>query len=154
MAHDPKLAADVTNTLVRTFIDRTLKMRHDTITSSRAWLQGQLDDVREKVEQANRDLAAFQKRTGVAEIDEGRNTFGDLMNDLSRQTTQIQSERIQLESFLQKAREGGVDSLPQVRDNPVVQKLTQNLGEVRSQLSQNRLSTGSVIRTRRSSKTR
>ena len=137
MAHDPKLAADATNTLVRTFIDRTLKMRHDTITSSRAWLQGQLDDVREKVEQANRDLAAFQKRTGVAEVDEGRNTFGDLMNDLSRQTTQIQSERIQLESFLQKAREGGVDSLPQVRDNPVVQKLTQNLGEVRSQLSQN-----------------
>ena len=137
MAHDPKLAADITNTLVQTFIDRTLKMRHDTIATSRAWLQGQLDDVRTKVEQANRDLAAFQKRTGVAEVDEGRNTFGDLINDLSRQITQIQSERIQLESYLQKSREGGIDSLPQVRDNPVVQKLTQNLAELRSQLSQN-----------------
>ena len=58
------------------------------------------------------------------------------MTDLNRQTTQIQSERIQLEAYLQKAREGGVDSLPQVRENPVVQKLTQTLADVRAQLSQ------------------
>ncbi|HZE81209.1 MAG TPA: polysaccharide biosynthesis tyrosine autokinase [Candidatus Polarisedimenticolia bacterium] len=135
-AHEPQLAADVTNTLMQTFVDRTLKMRHDTIASSRAWLQDQLNDVRAKAEQSNRDLAAFQKQTGVAEIDEARNTFGDLMTDLNRQTTQIQSERIQLESYLQKAREGEVDSLPQVRENPVVQKLTQTLAEVRAQLSQ------------------
>jgi polysaccharide biosynthesis transport protein len=135
-AHEPQLAADVTNTLMQTFVDRTLKMRHDTIANSRAWLQDQLDDVRAKVEQSNRDLAAFQKQTGVAEIDETRNTFGDLMTDLNRQTTQVQSERIQLESYLQKAREGGVDSLPQVRENPVVQKLTQTLADVRAQLSQ------------------
>ena len=135
-AHEPQLAADVTNTLMQTFIDRTLKMRHDTIASSRAWLQDQLNDVRAKAEQSNRDLAAFQKQTGVAEIDETRNTFGDLMTDLNRQTTQVQSERIQLESYLQKAREGGVDSLPQVRENPVVQKLTQTLADVRAQLSQ------------------
>ncbi|HZI55732.1 MAG TPA: polysaccharide biosynthesis tyrosine autokinase, partial [Verrucomicrobiae bacterium] len=136
-AHEPKLAAAVTNTLMQTFVDRTVKMRHDAIASSRAWLQGQLNDVRAQAEQSNRDLAAFQKRTGVAEIDEARNTYGDLMNDLNRQTTQVQSERIQLESYLQKAREGNVDSLPQVRENPVVQKLTQNLAEVRAQLSQN-----------------
>jgi len=71
-AHEPQLAADVTNTLMQTFVDRTLKMRHDTIASSRAWLQDQLNDVRAKAEQSNRDLAAFQKQTGVAEIDEAR----------------------------------------------------------------------------------
>ncbi len=136
-AHESQLAADVTNTLMQTFVDRTVKMKHDAIASSRAWLQDQLNDVRAKAEQSNRDLAAFQKQTGVADIDGERNTFGDLMTDLNRQTTQIQSERIQLESYLQKSREGGVDSLPQVRENPVVQKLTQNLAEVRAQLSQN-----------------
>ncbi|HKR84740.1 MAG TPA: GumC family protein, partial [Terriglobales bacterium] len=135
-AHEPQLAAKATNTLMQMFIDRTLKMRHDEIASSRAWLQGQLNDVSAKVEQSNRDLAAFQKRTGVAEIDEARNTFGDLMTDLNRQMTQTESERIQLESYLEKAREGGVDSLPQVRENPVVQRLTENLADVRSQLSQ------------------
>jgi polysaccharide biosynthesis transport protein len=136
VAHEPQLAADVTNTLMQMFLDRTLKMRHDTIAGSRAWLQDQLNDVRARAEQSNRDLAAFQKQTGVADIDETKNTFGDLITDLNRQTTQIQSERIQLESYLQKANEGGVDSLPQVRENPVVQKLTQTLAEVRAQLSQ------------------
>jgi capsular exopolysaccharide synthesis family protein len=136
-AHDPKLAADITNTLMQTFVDRTLKMRHDAIASSRAWLQTQLNDVRAQTEQSNRELADFQKRTGVADIDETRNSYGDLMTELNRQTTQVQSERIQLESYLQKAGGEGVDSLPQVRDNPVVQRLTQNLAEVRAQLSQN-----------------
>jgi polysaccharide biosynthesis transport protein len=136
-AHDPKLAADVTNTLMQTFIDRTLKMRQDAVANSRAWLQAQLNDVRAQAEQSNRELADFQKRTGVADIDETRNSYGDLMTELNRQTTQVQSERIQLESYLQKATGEGVDSLPQVRDNPVVQRLTQNLGEVRAQLSQN-----------------
>jgi len=135
-AHDPKLAASVTNTLMQTFVDRTLKMRRDAIAGSRTWLQSQLNDVRAQAEESNRELAAFQKRTGVAEIDDTKNTYGDLMTDLNRQTTQVQSERIQLESYLQKAQEGGVDSLPQVRDNPVVQKLTQNLADVRAQLSQ------------------
>jgi succinoglycan biosynthesis transport protein ExoP len=135
-AHNPQLAADVTNTLVQTFVDRTLTMKRDAIASSRSWLEEQLNDVRAKVEQSDRDLAAFQQQTGVADIDEGRNTFGDLITDLDRQTTQAESERIQLESYLQKARAGGVDSLPQIRDNPVVQKLTQSLAEARAQLSQ------------------
>ena len=135
-AHDPKVAADVTNTLVQTFVDRTLKMRHDAIASSRTWLEDQLEGVRAKVEQSNRDLAAFQKQTGVADIDEGRNTFGDVMTDLNKQEAQVKSERAQLGSLIQKARAGGVNSLPQVRENPVVQKLTQNLAEVRTQLAQ------------------
>jgi polysaccharide biosynthesis transport protein len=136
VANNPRLAADVTNTLAQTFVDRTLQMRRDAIANSRAWLRNQLQDVRAKVEQSNRDLAAFQKKTGVADVDEGRNTFGDLMTELDRQTTQIQTERIQLESYIQKAKAGEVEALPQVRDNPVVQKLTQNLAEVRAQLSQ------------------
>lgn len=135
-ARNPQLAADVTNALVQTFVDRTLTMRHNAIASSRSWLEEQLNDVRAKVEQSNRDLAVFQQQTGVADIDEGRNTFGELITDLDRQTTQAESERIQLESYLQKARAGGVDSLPQVRDNPVVQELTQSLAEARAQLSQ------------------
>jgi succinoglycan biosynthesis transport protein ExoP len=139
IAHDPRLAADVTNAMAHAFVERTINMRRDTINSSRAFLQNQLEEVRLKAEQANRDLAAFEKQTGVADIDEGRNSFGDMMTELNRQATQIGAERIQLESYLQKAQEGGLDSLPQVRENPVVQKLTQNLAEVQSQLSQNKV---------------
>lgn len=135
-AHDPELAANVTNTLTQMFVDRTLQLKHDAIAKSRAWLQSQLEDVRSKVEQSNRDLAAFQRQTGVIDVDEGRNTFGEVMTELNKQETQLQSERIQLQSYIEKARNGGIEALPQVRDNPVIQKLTQNLAELRSQLSQ------------------
>jgi capsular exopolysaccharide synthesis family protein len=135
-AHDPVLAANVTNALAEMFVDRTLRMKHDEITKSRTWLQSQLEDVRAKVEQSNRELADFQKQTGVIDVDEGRNTFGELMADLDKQESQLQSERIQLQSYIEKARKGETEALPQIRDNPVIQKLTQTLAELRSQLSQ------------------
>ncbi len=136
--HDPRLAADVTNSMVQMFVDRTLQARHDTIAHSREWLQGQLEGVRATAEQSNRDLADFQKKTGVADIDEGKNSFGDLITDLNKQQTQVQSERIQLQSLLEKGRSGGLASLPQVRENPVIQKITESLAEVRAQLSHDR----------------
>src|SRR5262249_14433567 len=83
-AHDPQLAATITNTLAQTFVERNLQMRRDAIANSRAWLRDQLEDVRAKVEQSNRDLAAFQRQTGVADIDEGKNTFGELMTELNK----------------------------------------------------------------------
>jgi polysaccharide biosynthesis transport protein len=130
------LAAKVTNSVAQIFVDRTLQAKHDTIARSREWLESQLEGVRAKVEQLNSELAAFQKKTGVADTDEGKNTFGDLLTELNKQQTQIQSERIQLQSFVEKGQSGGLDSLPQVRESPVVQKLTQNLAEVRAQLAQ------------------
>lgn len=138
-AHDPVLAANATNTLAEMFADRTLRMKHDEIAKSRSWLQSQLEDVRAKVEQSNRELADFQKQTGVVDVDEGRNTFGELMAELDKQERQVQSERIQLQSYIEKARNGEVEALPQIRDNPVIQKLTQDLAELRSQLSQDKV---------------
>ena len=57
------------------------------------------------------------------------------MGELSRQFTQAESERIQLEALLKNV-QGNPDSLPEVRNNPVVQQLSQKLAEQRAELSQ------------------
>src|SRR5207244_5868177 len=44
--------------------------------------------------------------------------------------------RIQLEAFYDSIQKGTGDSLPQVRDNPVIQNLTKNLAETEAELSQ------------------
>src|SRR5262249_14267891 len=52
--------------------------------------------------------------------------------DLNRQFTSAQSERIQLQSYLNRQPE----SLPQFRNHPVSTYLVQRLADIRSQLSQ------------------
>lgn len=135
-SHDPALSAVVTNTIVRSFIDRSYQTRHDAIIRSTEWLERQLDDIREKMEASNRALAAFQGTSGIADVDQYRSTFTEQLAELSREKTQALSDRIQMQSFLSQVRNGNLEALPQVQSNQVVQLLTQRLVEVRAELSQ------------------
>jgi len=134
---NPRLAATVTNTVVRSFIDRTYQTRHAAIMESTEWLSRQLDDIRSKMEDSNRSLSEFQRINAIADIDQNRSTFTAEVEDLSRQKMQAQAERTQLESYLKKARQGDAQqTLPQIQTNQVVQLLTQKLAETRAELSQ------------------
>ncbi len=135
-SHDPVLSATVTNALVRSFIDRTYQTRHAAIMESTEWLARQLDDIRAKMEESNRALAQFQQSSGIADVDENRSTITEQMAELSRQKTQAQTERIQIQSYLRRAQSQDTASLPQIQSNQVVQLLTQRLGEARAELSQ------------------
>ena len=135
-SHDPLLAEKVTNAVVSTLIERTYATRHEAVMRSTEWLARQLDDIRAKMENSNRALAEFQSVVGIASLDENRSTFTEEMAELSRQKTQAAAERIQLQSYLNKADTSG-QMLPQVQNNPVIQQLTQKLADIRAELSQN-----------------
>lgn len=133
-SRDPELAAMVSNTLVQTFIDQSFQSRHDAIMKSSEWLSRQLDDLRKKMEESSQALGQMQQAMGVADIDANKSTFTEHIGELSRQQTQAQSERIQLQAILKNV--NTPDSIPEVRNNPVVQQLGQKLAESKAALSQ------------------
>ena len=133
-SHDPQLAAQVSNTLVQSFIDQSYQSRHDAVMKSSEWLSRQLDDIRKKMEDSSQALVQFQQTSGVTDIDSNKSTFTEHMGELSRQQTVAQSERIQLQALLKNA--SNADSLPEVRTNAVVQQLSQRLAEERAALAQ------------------
>jgi len=136
-SHDPRLSADVVNSLMRILVERNFEARNQAIAQSSMWLSRQLDDIREKMETATRALADFGTKTGIADLDPNSNTYAEKMGDLNKQLVQAESDRIQLESFLTRA--SNPDSLPQVRNSPVVQTLTQKLAEAQAQRAQSRV---------------
>ncbi len=133
-SRDPELAAQVSNTLVQTFIDQSFQSRHDAIMKSSEWLSRQLDDLRKKMEDSSLALGQMQQSIGVADIDANRSTFTEHMGELSRQQTQAQAERIQLQAILKNV--NNPDSIPEVRSNTVVQQLSQKLAEQKASLAQ------------------
>jgi len=66
---DPVLAANITNTLARTFIDDTLARRQRSIEASSTWLQYELGDLKQQVEQSEQRLADYEANTGLAGIE-------------------------------------------------------------------------------------
>ncbi len=135
-SHDPALAAQVTNTMVRTFIQDTFQTRHNAIMKSSEWLSRQLDDIRVKMEDSSRALAEYQGSIGIADVDGDKSTYSEHMSELSRQYTAAESERIQIQALLKNMQGGNPDSLPDVRTSPVVQQLSQKLAELRAELAQ------------------
>lgn len=133
-SHDADLAAQVSNSLVDSFIEQSFQSRHDAVMKSSEWLSRQLDDIRKKMEDSSQALTQFQQTSGMTDIDSNKSTFTEHMGELSRQQTLAQSERIQLQAMLKNA--GNADSLPEVRTNPVVQQLSQRLAEQRAALAQ------------------
>jgi capsular exopolysaccharide synthesis family protein len=133
---DPHLAAQVTNALALNFINQYYRSRHDSIMQSYQWIEHQLDDIRQKMEESNQALVRFQRSSGITDIDEQQNTFTQRVAELNRQLTQAEMDRVQYQSFLSKAGLGEEDSLPQVEDNQVVLALKQKLAQAQADLSQ------------------
>jgi succinoglycan biosynthesis transport protein ExoP len=140
-SRDPDLAAQISNALVQTFIDQSFQSRHDAIMKSSEWLSRQLDDLRKKMEDSSLALGQMQQSIGVADIDTNKSTFTEHIGELSRQQTQAQAEKIQLQAILKNV--NNPDSIPEVRTNPVVQQLSQKLAEQKALLSQSLVVYGS-----------
>jgi polysaccharide biosynthesis transport protein len=133
-SHDPRLSANVVNTLMKLLVQKNFESRNSAIAESAVWLSRQLDDIREKMERASRALADFGEKTGIADVDPNTNTYSEKMGDLNKQLVQAAADRIQYESFLAPSR--NADSLPQVRSSLVIQALTQKRAEAEAQLAQ------------------
>ena len=136
--HDARLSAEVVNSLMRILVERNFEERNQAIAQSSMWLSRQLDDIRDKMENANHALADFGTKTGIADVDPNSNTYAEKMGDLNKQLVQAESDRIQFESFLRRAA-ADPDSLPQVGNSPVVQALMQKLAEAEAQRAQVRV---------------
>src|ERR1700704_1848188 len=135
-SHDPHLAAQITNTLALNFVNQYYRSRHDAIMQSYQWIEHQLDDIRQKMEESNQALVHFQRSSGITDIDEQQNTFTQRVAELNRQLTQAEMDRVQYESFLSKVGLGEEDALPQVEDNQVILALKQKLAQAQADLAQ------------------
>jgi capsular exopolysaccharide synthesis family protein len=131
-SHNPVLAADVANTMLNTFIELTYERRRAGIAKLSTWLESQLKDVRAKLDDSTRTLAAFQAQTGIADIDTSKNTVSERMAELGKQETQAEAERIQLQTLLQSVTRP--DALADVHSNPVVQDLSKKLADAQVDL--------------------
>jgi len=135
-SHDPVLAAQITNTVLDTFIEQTFEDQNRSVMKSTQWLSKQLDDIRQRMEESSRTLADYQKSIGVADLEDNKNTFAEQLGELSRQLMQAQADRIQMQALLASVKRGTPDSLPEVRNNPLIQQLSTRLADVKTQLSQ------------------
>lgn len=94
----PKLAADIVNTVIQKYIQRSYQTRFDSTQHVSQWLQSQLDDLKQQVESSQEQMMDLQRRLGILAFDPNHNQISNELEDLSRAAGQAKLARILAES--------------------------------------------------------
>jgi succinoglycan biosynthesis transport protein ExoP len=108
---DPQLAATVVNTLMQTYVENNFKARFDSTMQASDWLQRQLVDLQMKVETSQEKLVRYQREHEILGIDEKQNITMTKLDELNKQLTSAESERMDKEALYRLVESGDPDAI-------------------------------------------
>ena len=100
---DPKLAADISNAIAKTFVRMNLEKRFNVATYSTEFLTEQTKEVRETLERSEQALNDYAREHGIVQDSEGENTDTQSLKSLGQELVIAQRDRIQAEALLAQA---------------------------------------------------
>ena len=95
---DPQFATQITNTLVKTFIEENFKTKYNSVTQTSEWLSRELADLQLKVQTAEEKLVRYQKDHSILGVDEKQNIVTAKLDELNKELTEAQTDRIEKEA--------------------------------------------------------
>src|SRR6266849_4084457 len=108
---DKDLAATVVNTLMSTYTENNFKSRFDSTMQASDWLSKQLVDLQMKVETSQEKLVRYQREHEILGIDEKQNITTAKLDELNKELTSAESERMDKESFYRLIESGDPDAI-------------------------------------------
>src|SRR5438270_11666888 len=106
---NPDLAAQVVNTLASTYVEQNFKTKFESTMQASDWLSKQLVDLQMKVETSQQKLVKYQKEHSILDIDEKQNIITEKLDELNKELTAAESDRMQRESLYRLTRSGDPD---------------------------------------------
>ena len=134
-APDPELAARITNTHIRLFIQQGLDLRSESRRAAVDFLENQLVQIKQRVQQSEAALNTYRHQKGIVSFDvEGEYKVPEArMIDLTRSLTEVETRRITAEAQMEQVNAGDYDSLPQVVNNPTITSLKPQVRRLQAQ---------------------
>ncbi len=143
---DPKLAAEIVNTLANVYLERNFRTRYNATMQASDWLSKQLDDLKATAESKQQQFADFQKKSGIIGMDDsdGPNgastgTHSIIVSQLEEQNQQLvnaQSERIVREARYREAMSGDPAVIAETAPTATLQALQAEQVDLKNQYAQ------------------
>ncbi len=139
-AADPRRSAAIANAFAKAYVSTMLELRVEPTREAAAWFDEQLKSLRANLEDAQAKLTTYHQQQGIVSADERVDVDNTRLGVLSEQVLRAQEQTLQWNTREQQARKfleqgGSPDRLPDVLDNPFIQKLKADLlhGEAKLQ---------------------
>jgi succinoglycan biosynthesis transport protein ExoP len=139
---DPKIAAEVTNAVANTFLDRNFENKTEKFRGAAKWLDESTRKLKAKVEEADQALTNYTRQHGIFATDKDGTLTTAKLSSLHAQLLHAQSDRMLKQSLYEEVREGRVEKLPEAyadmlfKTAPKVADLQKQLSELQTQLAE------------------
>jgi succinoglycan biosynthesis transport protein ExoP len=144
---DPRLAAEIVNGLVKTYIEQNYKSRYESTMQAADWISKQLADLQIKVETSQEKLVRYEKEHEIVGVDEKQNIITSKLEELNKQLTAAETDRIQREAVYELTLSQNPEALSTLAQNDYLQKLRAQEEELQSQYAETNLHFGSAYPT-------
>jgi succinoglycan biosynthesis transport protein ExoP len=130
----PELAAAVANALAAGLVESNLRSRFEATMQASEWLSRQLADLQVKVEDSEQKVVDYQKAHNLIGVDEKDNIVSTKLDEVSRNLTAAQLDRIQKEAQMRMviAEQGSGQAVT----SPLLEKLRGTRVDLETQLAQ------------------
>ena len=132
-SRDPKMAAEVANTLANEYIQMNFETKFNSTTTASDFLAKQLVDLKANVEKSEEELVRFSQQHDIYELGDKENVILQTLSDLNTALTTSQAERIQKESIWKVVQQAGAAGFPDILRNKLIEELEANLARLKVQ---------------------
>jgi capsular exopolysaccharide synthesis family protein len=134
-AYDPKLAADVANTIAAEYITWSMENRLQGVSRAKEFLAKRVQEAEANLRLAEAELQQYLAEHKIISLDNSGNVTIARTEQLNRQLTEVENERRLAEALYYRSKEVPADELPPVINDPTVQTLTRELSKQRQELA-------------------
>lgn len=130
---DPQLSARIANAFAENFIQSNLDRKYESSSYAREFLEDRIAQTKGRLEDAERQLTAYATSQQIINLREADTPDGEAqslvatdLSALNRSLSSAQADRIAAEEKWRQAARAPLMTLPEVLNNPAIQRLTES----------------------------
>ena len=129
----PDIAANYVNAMAAEFITQNNQVRSTTAQKTTQWLEGQVEETKAKLTQAESRLQAFERSSGVYFSSEQDTLANSRLKQLQTDLAVAQADKITKRTKYEMVKAVPPDSLPTVVDDPNLREYQNKIATLRSE---------------------
>ena len=132
---DPNLAAETANAIATSYLKHTYDIRIRSSASLSSFMEGQLDELKAKMEKSGMALSQFEKNLDVINPEEKTNIISARLLQLNTEYTTAQADRVSKEAAWNAAKSGSLEAAQVSSQGAQLAQLNEALNQARQRFA-------------------